>query len=1754
IDNPNITMEEYIRLEEEKACRHGKVYNWETAKYGKIWNAISAHYLPHSSEYVAPPSIDVVRKWFPTIGYGEKVSTKGTLGKSLLPPRWSLANGIHIDCANFFWEDIILKLKKKQRENELKPNQPDEAPFTGHMMVICALDKPVVFKAPKTFSKDESVSQGAKPRAKTRHKKLATSSKQPSMSSKEATKGGSSKSKKHKLELEKNKAEAEAALLKAQPSFLNMELLNELLVKSLQTEFSKILSSYDFSSSLPTELKDLPSKFNKLTEEIKGLKTQVHELEIKLPKELKEIPTKLEVFTKTATSLTSQVAELKTLQWELPEEFLSLPTKEKKLNKFDFVTKDGRHIHLSEEQINNQKKLEEEAKGETAKQEGQVRKADLIDLLGPEVVHKYYSYKLQYDRYCDKMLNKRAESRITNCDVLTRKGPITFKVYREDGTYEVIPNFKVSDLHLEDESIDNAFARFNTIITSLKAHEGYSSKSYVRKFLRDLHPKWRAKVTVIEESKYLTSLSLDELIGNLKGQKIIIKKDANIVKAKVERKSLSLKAKKESSDEECSTSGSKDEDYAMAVRDFKKFFKRRGRFVRQPRNDKKTFQRSRDDKNNKSDRKCFRCGDPNPLIRECPKPPKDKNQRAFVRGSWSDSGEEDDEKVKNETCLVAQASSEKKVFPDGGPINMGGPLNVQVTSKVNMGPPPGTTPGYEKSVSFQKSILGPKPKQIIVNNICLGVDLEPYEWIKDSGFSKHLTGNRKLFSSYKAYNGGNVIFGSNLRGNIIAKGQIRDNKCRVTSSDYDSEITKDGKVIGRGIMKKGLYVMNLENKPRDQIFLATIDEYSTLCHRRLGHANMRLIQLLAFKELVRNLPKIKFDPHFYDACKMGKQAHASHKAKNIVSMTRCLELLHMDLFGPSSIRSYGGNRYTLVIVDDYSSKAYIILNKHTRKVKKSLNVTFNETPPPSKTSPLMDDDLDKDEAIKITEKKNLENDTVDETLKIDEIVNIKKSRNHPLENVIGNLNQRTLRSQPQNQSTTHLRLWYPKGTDIETVVYADSDHAGDYVYRKSTSGICTFMGYFLTSWFSKKQTALAISTTEAKYVSTEKACQQALWMKQALIDYDVRLDDVPIMCKNKGTIDLSKNQVQHFRTKHIKIRHHFLRDNVQKRHISIKKVSSVNNIADILTKPLKQSYVLYDRVMNPLTAQLERNPRKDRGTRIDHHSTSSSTFNEPSSSHLNDGDDDDDGNNEGTSRASTPSPIHYKNRFEPYVKSKDLDLWHVITDGDFPLIQNNPETKKDEIVPFHKQKDDLKKKLAKNNEDKMVIYNALPRKEYETIFMCQTAKEIWDTLLITHQGNNQVKANKIDLLIQQYEQFMIPEEESIDNAFAKFNTIITSLKALDEGFSSKNCVRNFLRALHPKWHAKVTAIEESKNLTTLSLVELNGNLKVYKEVIIKDSETVKAKENKVDDKKAKAKENALSVEIQIISSENVQNYQDIIIKRRLLEDIEVIATKMKRKRQRTKSVVTKMPKATTTDVSLTKSYMPKVSKIPDIAPTIAQFYKPTENCNIHKGRVVDQAYYKSNNIERLFTNIRFNCIFQINEPIVLRFILDFYSQVTDLASLEYSREIKGPYCTDLPTLDDIHRLLELERVVVDCTIKSQTVSLNPNQILTKELIPDMKQWEELIRENVFRLRGHWDHLPACLAHMLYCVVAKEQYNLAYFFVKRIECAKASLTTNLPYGMFLTRLYRYVMETYPYLDNGTYDNVKRVMRPLALRQT
>ncbi|GJR07962.1 hypothetical protein Tco_0790614 [Tanacetum coccineum] len=122
-------------------------------------------------------------------------------------------------------------------------------------------------------------------------------------------------------------------------------------------------------------------------------------------------------------------------------------------------------------------------------------------------------------------------------------------------------------------------------------------RNHVRKLLRALPSKWCPKVTAIEESKDLSRLSLDELVSNLKVYEVVLEKDLESSKNKKEKyKSLALKSRQVLGDEDGSSSDSNDEEYAMAVRDFKKFFRRRGKFVRQPYDDKKNFRKAKEDK------------------------------------------------------------------------------------------------------------------------------------------------------------------------------------------------------------------------------------------------------------------------------------------------------------------------------------------------------------------------------------------------------------------------------------------------------------------------------------------------------------------------------------------------------------------------------------------------------------------------------------------------------------------------------------------------------------------------------------------------------------------------------------------------------------------------------------------------------------------------------------------------------------------------------------------------------------------------------------------------------------------------------------------------------------------------------------------------------------------------------------------------------------------------------------------------------
>ncbi|GJT81477.1 retrovirus-related pol polyprotein from transposon TNT 1-94 [Tanacetum coccineum] len=310
-------------------------------------------------------------------------------------------------------------------------------------------------------------------------------------------------------------------------------------------------------------------------------------------------------------------------------------------------------------------------------------------------------------------------------------------------------------------------------------------------------------------------------------------------------------------------------EYVMAVRYFKKFFKRRGRFVKQPRNDKKTFQRSRDDKNGKGDRKCFRYGDPNHLIGECPKPPKDKNQRAFVEGCWSDSGEEDDEKVKDETCLVAHASSE---------------------------------------VCSESSYFCDENSSI--DDIAL-----------DNEYDKLCRMSLKIITKNK--------------------------KLKATRNSLENELRE------------------LKDK------LSTLEKRIRSCFFYFFYLDCAKCHVL----------KIENEKLKDESTRLNKFEKSTHCLNEMLSNQK-----------PS------GDKLGLGFNSFEASSSGTKEIKFVKAQKKAYS------------------DGDEEEAIKVTKKKNLENDTVDETLEVDEIVNIKESKNHPLENVIGNLNQRTLRSQVQNQS------------------------------------------------------------------------------------------------------------------------------------------------------------------------------------------------------------------------------------------------------------------------------------------------------------------------------------------------------------------------------------------------------------------------------------------------------------------------------------------------------------------------------------------------------------------------------------------------------------------------------------------------------------------------------------------------------------------------------------------------------------------
>ncbi|GJS73940.1 retrovirus-related pol polyprotein from transposon TNT 1-94 [Tanacetum coccineum] len=669
----------------------------------------------------------------------------------------------------------------------------------------------------------------------------------------------------------------------------------------------------------------------------------------------------------------------------------------------------------------------------------------------------------------------------------------------------------------QDESIDSTFARFNTIITSLKyLDEGYSSKNYVRKFLRALHPKWRAKVMAIEESKDLMSLSLDELIENLKVHEMIIKKDSEILKAKVEKKSLALKAKKESSDEELAQASS---EICLGVDlELDEWIKDSGCSKHMTGNLKLFSSYKAYNGGQIYDNNCRVTISAQLRIKVIVETPPPSKTSPLV----------DDDLDEEEAIKV----TEKKNL-ENGIEDETSEINEMVNIKESRNHP------LENIIAMQEEL-----NQFIANDI--------WELVPQPR-NMTIIGTKWVFRNKLDENG--IV--SQNKARLVAQGYNQQE-----GINYDETYAPVARLESIRILLAYACALDFKLFQMDvkSAFLnGFINEEAYVAQppgfidfEKQDHVYKLKKALYGFKQA----PKAWYDrlkafliKHEYKIGMVDKTLFTKKKSSNLIIVQ-----IYVDDIIFSSTCQDMCDEFSKIMHDEFEMSMMGELNfflrlqikqmedgiffNQSKYIKEMLKKFGLEESKPMKTFMSFDTKLTKDE----------ECESVDST---------------KYQGMIG---------------TTHLGLWYPKGTGIETVVYADSDHAGDYVDRKSTSGICTFVGCCLTSWFSKKQTALAISTTEAEYVSAGKACQQALWMKQALIDYDVRLDDVPIMCDNKGAIDLSKNPVQHSRTKHIEIRHHFLRDNVQKGHISIEKVPSVDNIADILTKPLKRESFNYLRL------------------------------------------------------------------------------------------------------------------------------------------------------------------------------------------------------------------------------------------------------------------------------------------------------------------------------------------------------------------------------------------------------------------------------------------------------------------------------------------------------------------------------------------------------------------------------------------------
>jgi len=196
---------------------------------------------------------------------------------------------------------------------------------------------------------------------------------------------------------------------------------------------------------------------------------------------------------------------------------------------------------------------------------------------------------------------------------------------------------------------------------------------------------------------------------------------------------------------------------------------------------------------------------------------------------------------------------------------------------------------------------------------------------------------------------------------------------------------------------------------------------------------------------------------------------------------------------------------------------------------------------------------------------------------------------------------------------------------------------------------------------------------------------------------------------------------------------------------------------------------------------------------------------------------------------------------ELFLRSQDVDMWKIITDGNHIPMTTDDITKTKVITPEASWTKEDKEKILLNSKARLFLSCALSMEESERVDECDTAKKVWDTLKVHHEGTSHVKETRIDIGVRKFEIFEMIEDENIDEMYSRFTSIVNELRSLGKTYSTHDRIRKILRCLPTQWRPMVTAITQAKDLNTLALEDLIGSLKAHETLLQEDKPIRKGK-------------------------------------------------------------------------------------------------------------------------------------------------------------------------------------------------------------------------------------------------------------------------------------------------------------------------